>query len=144
MIIDANVLLYAVDADSAFHDAALRWLEEALNGPTRVGLPWPSLLAFQRISTHPRASASPLSPAQAWSYITDWLDADATWVPAPGDRHADILRRLVVDGDLHGNLVTDAHLAALAIEHGLAICSTDSDFARFPEVTWVNPAALRQ
>ena len=143
MIVDANILLYAVDAESTFHDAARAWLEETLNGPTRVGLPWASLLAFQRISTHPRAAASPLSPGEAWSYISDWLGADATWVPAPGGRHAEILHRLIVDGDLRGNLVTDAHLAALAIEHGVGVCSTDSDFARFPELTWVNPAALR-
>lgn len=143
MIVDANVLLYAVDADSTFHQASRGWLEEALNGPARVGLPWASLLAFQRISTHPRASAKPLSPGQAWSYIADWLDTDVTWVPAPGERHAEILRRLIVDGDLRGNLVTDAHLAALAIEHGVGICSTDSDFARFTELTWVNPVAAR-
>jgi toxin-antitoxin system PIN domain toxin len=143
VIVDANVLLYAVAADSKFHDAARDWLEETLNGSTRVGLPWASLLAFQRISTHPRASASPLSPRQAWTYIADWLDADATWIPGPGDRHADILQRLIIDGDLRGNLVTDAHLAALAIEQGVGICSTDSDFARFPQLNWVNPVASR-
>jgi toxin-antitoxin system PIN domain toxin len=141
MIVDANVLLYAVDADSRFHEAARGWLEDALNGPSRVGLPWASLLAFQRISTHPRAALSPLSPRKAWSYITEWLDADSAWVPAPGEKHAQILGRLIADGDLHGNLVTDAHLAALAIEHGVGICSADSDFARFTELTWVNPTA---
>ena len=98
-----------------------------------------SLLAFQRISTHPRASVSPLSPGQAWSFIADWLDADATWVPVPGERHAEIIHDLIAGGDLRGNLVTDAHLAALAIEHGVGVCSTDSDFARFPQITWVNP-----
>ena len=143
MIVDANVLLYAVDADSTFHDAAREWLEAALNGPTRVGLPWASLLAFQRISTHPRASATPLSPGQAWSYIAEWLDTDSAWVPAPGEKHAEILRLLILDGDLRGNLVTDAHLAALAIEHGVGICSADSDFARFAGLTWVNPTAPR-
>lgn len=143
MIVDANVLLYAVDADSTFHEAARDWLQETLNGPTRAGLPWASLLAFQRISTHPRASANPLTPEQAWSYITDWLDADATWIPVPGAKHAEILRRLIVDGDLRGNLVTDTHLAALAIEHGVGVCSMDSDFARFPQLSWVNPAAPR-
>jgi toxin-antitoxin system PIN domain toxin len=143
VIVDASVLLYAVDAEGAFHDAARAWLEETLNGPARVGLPWASLLAFQRISAHPRASASPLSPGQAWSFISDWLGAEATWVPAPGARHAEILHRLIVDGDLRGNLVTDAHLAALAIEHGAGVCSTDSDFARFPELTWVNPVTER-
>jgi len=130
MIVDANVLLYAVDAGSPFHRSAKDWLESSLNEPTRLGLPWASLLAFQRISTHPRAAVSPLSPNQAWSFVADWLDADATWVPVPGERHAD---------DLRGNLVTDAHLAALAIEHGVAVCSADSDFARFRQISWVNP-----
>jgi toxin-antitoxin system PIN domain toxin len=139
MIVDANVLLYAVDISSPFHKPARSWLEASLNEPTRVGLPWASLLAFQRISTHPRASASPLSPGPAWSFVADWLEADATWVPVPGERHAEILRDLIVAGDLRGNLVTDAHLAALAIEHGVGVCSTDSDFARFPQITWVNP-----
>jgi uncharacterized protein len=142
MIVDANVLLYAVDASSSFHAPARDWLESSLNEPSRVGLPWASLLAFQRIATHPRASASPLSPAEAWSFIADWLDADATWVPVPGERHAEIISDLIVAGDLRGNLVTDAHLAALAIENGVEICSTDSDFARFPQVTWVNPIRL--
>jgi uncharacterized protein len=139
MIVDANVLLYAVDASSQFHKAARDWLETSLNEPTRVGLPWASLLAFQRISTHPRASVSPLTPRQAWSFVADWLDADASWVPVPGQRHAEILSDLIVAGDLRGNLVTDAHLAALAIEHGVGVCSADSDFARFPQITWVNP-----
>jgi uncharacterized protein len=143
MIVDANILLYAVDADAAFHEAARNWLEDALNGPARVGLPWATLLAFQRISTHPRAVASPLTPGQAWSCTAAWLDADSTWIPVPGAKHADILRRLVVDGDLRGNLVSDAHLAALAIEHGVGVCSADSDFARFTELTWINPVAPR-
>jgi uncharacterized protein len=139
MIVDANVLLYAVDAGSPFHQPAKAWLETALNEPARVGLPWASLLAFQRISTHPRASLSPLTPSVAWSFVTDWLDADATWVPVPGERHAEIVRDLIVAGDLRGNLVSDAHLAALAIEHGVGVCSADSDFARFPQINWVNP-----
>ena len=139
MIVDANVLLYAVDEQSHFHAVARTWLEEAMNGTERVGFPWVSLTAFQRIITHPRATPSPLTPGDAWSYLTDWLDADPAWVPAPGSRHSDILGRLLVDSDLRGNLVTDAHLAALAIEHGTGICSFDSDFARFPGLRWINP-----
>jgi uncharacterized protein len=142
MIVDANILLYAVDTSSQFHERARDWLENALNEPSRIGLPWVSLLAFQRISTHPRASARPLSPSQAWSFVADWLDAEATWVPVPGERHAEIIRDLIVASDLRGNLVTDAHLAALAIEHGVGVCSTDSDFARFPQINWVNPVLL--
>jgi uncharacterized protein len=142
MIVDANVLLYAVDTNSPFHESARGWLESSLNQPARLGLPWASLLAFQRISTHPRASARPLSPSQAWSFVADWLSADTVWVPTPGERHAEIIRDLIVAGDLRGNLVTDAHLAALAIEYGVGICSADSDFARFPQITWVNPVQL--
>jgi toxin-antitoxin system PIN domain toxin len=141
VIVDANVLLYAVDPSSPFHDRARRWLDTALNGATRVGLPWASLLAFQRVSTNPRAAARPLSVDRAWSFINGWLDAGNSWIPIPGERHAEILGRLLIDGDLRSNLVTDAHLAALAIEYGVGICSADSDFARFPEVRWVNPIA---
>lgn len=98
------------------------------------------MTAFQRIATHPRVSANPMNPRDAWSYVTDWLEADQAWVPHPGERHRKILERLLLDGDLRGNLITDAHLAALAIEHGVGVCSFDSDFARFPEVTRTNPA----
>lgn len=139
MIVDANVLLYAVDNQSPFHGRAHGWLDEAINGVERVGLPWASLMAFQRIATHPRATANPLTCTDAWSYVTDWLDADQVWVPVPGCRHRDILGRLLVDGDLRANLVTDAHLAALAMEHGTSICSFDSDFARFDGLHWMSP-----
>lgn len=140
MIVDANVLLYAVDSASLFHVAASKWLTEALNGPTRVGLPWASLLAFQRIATHPRASAHPLTPVDAWACVTDWLAAPQAWIPEPGLAHAAILEGLIVRGDLRGNLIPDAHLAALAIENGVGICSFDSDFARFDGLAWVRPS----
>jgi hypothetical protein len=139
VIVDANILLYAVDAGSRFHAPCRDWLEEALGGPTRVGLPWITLTAFLRISTHPRAVSDPLTPAEAWDIIADWLAAEPAWIPHPTARHADVLRRLSVDGDLRGNLITDAHLAALAIEYGVGICSADSDFARFREIDWTNP-----
>ncbi|WP_314457419.1 type II toxin-antitoxin system VapC family toxin [uncultured Actinomyces sp.] len=139
MIVDANVLLYAVDSKSHFHATAQTWLDEVMNGVERVGLPWVSLMAFQRIITHPRVTANPLTPADAWSYITDWLDADQAWVPTPGSRHRDTLGQLLIDGDLHGNLVTDAHLAALAIENGTGICSFDSNFTRFNDLRWIDP-----
>lgn len=140
MIVDANVLIYAVDDTSAFHEHALGWLQPALAGVPRVGLPWASLLAFQRVTTHPRVYDRPLSAAAAWEFVTDWLAADPVWIPEPGPRHAEILGQLLIDGDLRGNLVTDGHLAALALEHGVGICSFDSDFALFPDVRWHNPA----
>jgi toxin-antitoxin system PIN domain toxin len=141
MLLDANLLLYAVDRDSRWHHSAAAWLEEVLSGPTRVGFPWPTLLAFLRIATHPRAARSPLTAEAAWAYVADWLASEAAWIPTPTARHAEILQRLVIVHDLRGNLIPDAHLAALAIEHGLPVLSTDSDFARFPEIRWIDPLA---
>lgn len=139
MLVDANLLLFAVDQRSPFHEPARDWLTEQLNGPRRVGLPWPSLLAFVRVSTHPRAAQQPLEPQDAWRYVQDWLASDAAWIPAPTLRHADVLGDLVGRYQLRGNLLPDAHLAALAIEHGLTVVSADTDFARFREARWHNP-----
>lgn len=139
LLVDANVLLYAVDADSPFHQRARAWLETALNGTRRVGLPWQSLTAFVRIVTHPRALREPMTPGEAWLFVEDWLDTPTVWTPQPGRGHREILGRLVRDLDLRANLVSDAVLAALCIEHGLVMVSADSDFARFTEITWVNP-----
>ena len=142
MLVDANILLYAVDAASPWHGRASSWLSEALNGPRRVGLPWLSLAAFVRISTHPRASEHPLAAEVAWSHVTDWLAAGPAWIPGPTERHADVLGGLILRYHLAGNLVPDAEVAALALEHGLTVCSADTDFARFTEVRWENPLAL--
>jgi hypothetical protein len=141
MLVDANVLLYAVDTTSPFHEKSKAWVEAALNGPRRVGIPWSSLTAFLRIVTNPRALAHPLSPSAAWEAVEQWLDVPAVWVPPPGRGHREILGRLVRDLDLRGNLVPDAVLAALCIEHGLTMVSADSDFARFTEIRWHNPVA---
>lgn len=139
MLVDANLLIYAVDERSPHHAASHRWLSEALNGERRVGLPWLSLGAFVRITTNPRASEHPLSPAAAWSFVEDWLDSELTWIPSPTDQHATILGRLIRQYDLRANMITDAQVAALALEHGLVVHSADTDFARFSEITWVNP-----
>lgn len=139
MLVDANILLFAVDQQSRGHPTARQWLESVLNGPRRVGFPWLSLTAFVRISTNPRAYADPLSTERAWSHVTGWLAAEPAWIPAPTERHADVLGQLLVHHQLTGNMVTDAQVAALAIEHGLTVCSADTDFARFTEITWENP-----
>ena len=139
MLVDTNLLLYARNADDPRHAAAREWLTGVLNGPTRVGLPWQSLTGFLRIATNPRAFAKPLTPDAAASQVDAWLAAPAAWVPAPTDRHAEVLGRLIRAHALAGPLIADAHLAALAIEHGVTLCSTDADFARFPEVRWLNP-----
>lgn len=141
MLVDANVLLYARDESSAFHVRARDWLTERLNGATRVAFPWPSLVAFARISTHPRAYAQPLSPGEAWGQIEAWLAAQPAWIPSPTHRHANVLADLARRYDVRGDLTSDAHLAALAIEHGLTVCSADTDFVRFAELRWENPVA---
>lgn len=141
MLLDANLLLYAVDKKARHHELARSWLTEQLNGTHRVGLPWQSLGGFLRIVTNPRAFPNPLHPPDAWQQIDDWLDAPAAWVPLPGPEHGRILGELVVKHELRANLVPDAMLAALALEHGLAIYSADTDFARFaPDgLRWENP-----
>lgn len=139
MLLDANLLLYAVHKGAPQHKRAAEWLTEQLNGPKRVGLPWQSLAAFLRISTHPRAFERPLRPATAWERVTDWLSSPAAWVPQAGAEHARIFGELIVTYEIAGNLIPDAQLAALAIEHGIPICSTDTDFARFRELRWIDP-----
>jgi len=141
MLVDANILLYAVDETSPHHRRARTWLEGALNGDQRVGIPWLSYWAFLRIATNPRALHNPLSAEQAWRHVTAWRGAPAAWVPAPTQGHAAILGKLLESRDIRGPHVSDAVLTALCIEHGLAIVSNDSDFARFPDVEWINPLA---
>jgi len=139
MIVDANILLYAVDADSRYHEQALAWVNSALNGAERVGLPWQTIGAFLRISTHPRLFSAPLTGEQAMAYVDEWLARDVTWVPPATERTVTAYRRIVGAHQVTGNVVTDAQLAALALEHGVPIVTADSDFARFPEVRWINP-----
>ncbi len=141
MLVDANILLYAVDELSPAHDKARAWLQGALNGARRVGLPWQSVTAFLRIGTNPRALAEPMSSAGAWEHVESWLDTPSVWIPQPSFGHREILGRLIRDLDIRANLVPDAALAALCIEHGLTMVSADSDFARFTEIRWVNPVA---
>jgi uncharacterized protein len=141
ILVDTNLLVYAHVESAARHEAAHAWLDEQLNVAPRVGLPWGSLLGFLRITTNPRVFARPVPMAVAWMQVWNWLTADPVWVPQPTDRHATVLRELLALPGVHGNLVPDAHLAALAIEHGLTLCSTDGDFARFPGLRFLNPLA---
>lgn len=141
MLIDVNLFLYATDVRSRFHAPAREWLLAQLNGDHRVGLPWQSLTSFLRLATHPRVSASPLSPTEAWREVSTWLASSVVWIPEPGPGYAAILGDLLLRYEVSGNLVPDAQLAALALEHGLTVYSADADFARFTEVGWVNPLA---
>jgi toxin-antitoxin system PIN domain toxin len=139
ILVDANLLLYAANRAAPEHPVARRWLDGRLNGSARVGLPWPSILAFVRIASNPAIVRRPVAPPAAWRQVRDWLACEAAWIPLPGDRHADVLGPLLAPPFVTSRLVPDAHLAALAIEHGLTLCSTDGDFAKFPGLKWENP-----
>jgi toxin-antitoxin system PIN domain toxin len=139
ILVDANVLLYAYDASSKRHEAARRWWEERLSRPEPVWLAWSTVVAFVRIGTHVRAFEHPLTVEEACTAVDAWLERPMVGVLEPGPRHWDVLRRLLVDAQATGNLVTDAHLAAMAVEHGLVLMSTDRDFARFPGLAWQDP-----
>jgi len=142
ILVDSNLLVYAHGSSLPQHAGAKAWLDAQLNGETPVGLPWPSLLAFLRLVTNPRVFGKPEPLAEARRRVTDWLDRPVVWIPQPTERHREILENMLVRGGVQGNLVPDAHLAALAIEHGLVLCSTDRDFTRFPDLRWRNPLQI--
>lgn len=139
ILVDANLLIYASDQGSDFHQDAKAWLDGQLMDSARVGLPWPSLLAFLRITTNPRIFERPASMRDAWQQVTAWLGHRSVWIPQAAERHSEVLGRFLLLPGIRGKLVPDAHLAALAIEHGLILSSTDGDFARFPGLRWHNP-----
>lgn len=138
-VVDANVLLQAVNAQAPDHMAAKRWLDGALSGGSAVGFPWVVLLAFISISTRAGIFPSPLTVEEALAVLDGWLAAPAAHVVAPTARHASVLGDLLRQVGTAGNLTTDAHLAALAIEHRAQVVTFDADFARFPGVKWEWP-----
>jgi uncharacterized protein len=142
ILIDANLLLYASDTASVHHEAARRWLETTLSQPEPVGLAWVALLAFLRVGTNPRVRADALSLAEATAIVADWLERPMVVLVNPGERHWEILRDLMTKGQAHGLLIMDAHLAALAIEHGASLATSDRDFTRFPGLRILNPLNL--
>jgi toxin-antitoxin system PIN domain toxin len=142
ILVDANLLVYAHVASFGQHAAARDWLDGKLNGAAPVGLPWESLLAFLRLVTNPRVFEQPEPVAAAWDQVRDWLDCPNVWIPLPTESHRTVLGELLSATGAHANLAPDAHLAALSIEHGLVLCSTDGDFARFPGLRWENPLAV--
>lgn len=141
ILLDANLLLYATISDFEQHEAARLWLDEQLNAPIRVGLPWSSLLAFLRISTNPRVFPMPLTMSESWRRVAAWLELDNVWIPEPTQRHQDLLEACLTGTGASSKFVSDAHLASIALGHGLTLCSTDGDFARFQALRWENPLA---
>lgn len=141
ILVDANLLLYAYNPRAAEHEGSKRWLEASLSGQPLVRFAWLSLWAFLRISTNPRVFERPLTMAEAESAVAAWLAQPVAGILEPGERHWDILRALARHGQTSGPLIMDAALAAIAIEHGATLCTTDRDFARFDGLKCENPLA---
>ena len=139
IVIDANLLIYAVNEDAPLNREARTWLEKVVSGSETVGLSWSVLLAFLRLTTRAGLFRHPLSPDGAFDVISTWLTQPSVTIVHPGPNHLRALRGLVAEFGTAGNLTSDAHLAALAIEHGAELCSSDSDFSRFPGLKWRNP-----
>lgn len=138
-LVDLNILLYGINADSPHHHAAKAWIEDTIGGAETVALPWIVILGFLRLATSRHIFAKPLAPDDAVAVVDGWLSRSNVVALYPGPDHWRILTSLVSAAGTAGNLTTDAHLAALAIEHSCELCSTDADFGRFPQLDWINP-----
>ena len=136
---DLNLLIYVVDEEASQHEPAFTWWNSLLSGSETVGLAWAVLLGFLRLTTSPRVVRTPMTADEALDYVDRWLDQEVTAVVEPTSRHSMVLRDLLGTTGTAGNLVADAHLAALAIEHGAEVCSADTDFGRFRALRWTNP-----
>ncbi|MDQ3312883.1 MAG: PIN domain-containing protein [Actinomycetota bacterium] len=139
ILVDANLLVWAHHRQFLHHERARQWLSDTMASTALVGLPWPSILAFVRVSTHHRALERPLDESTARAVVDGWLAQPAVRVPVPTERHAALFGDLLVRGRAAGNHSTDAHLAALALEWGLVLVSADRDFARYPGLRWHDP-----
>lgn len=139
ILVDANLLIYAVNQDLPQHQAARAWWESVLSDGISVGIPWVAILAFVRICTNGRVFSNPLPTEAALGYVSEWLEIPTVKAVAPGRNHWPILRNLLVQSGTVGNLTTDAHIAALALEQGYTVCSADNDFKRFSGLRCVNP-----
>jgi uncharacterized protein len=139
ILIDANLLIYAYNPQSEHHEEAKRWLEETFSKTEQVRLAWQTILAFLRIVTNVHVFEKPFTPKEAREIVSEWLHQTSVEVLEPGERHWEVLGELIEGAQVRGPLVTDAHLAALAIEHGMTLYSHDSDFLRFPGLKLQNP-----
>lgn len=142
ILVDANILLYAEDKKSPFHDKARIWWDAQLSGDYPVCLTWMVILAFLRLSTNRKVFETPLTSEQATKRVQSWMAQPCVRIVDPTSKHWEILQKLIVEGQAVANLISDAHLAALAIEHGCTLYSTDTDFSRFPSLKWKNPLVV--
>lgn len=139
ILVDANLLIYAIDEDSPHHKAARKWAEGVLSGSTTVCFSWAVILAFLKLTTRPGILRRPMTPEAALEFVDEWLALPTVEVVVPGERHWEVFRNLLEASGTAGNLTSDAHLAALAIERGATVYSADNDFARFPGLRHINP-----
>lgn len=139
IVVDANLLIYSYDVSSSDHKKSIVWLEGIFSGTEAVGLPWPCVCAFVRVVTNRRLGGMRVSLEAALGAVEEWLQSPNVQILVPGDRHWSVFRRMVVEGQAPGALVSDAEIAALAIEYGGVLHTADRDFARFPGLRWVNP-----
>jgi toxin-antitoxin system PIN domain toxin len=141
ILVDANVLLYAYHPRAPQHEPCRSWLQDALGGDQPVALSWLGVLAFLRLSTSPRVFDAPLTMAEATAAVSSWLSRPQVIMVGPADRHWEVLQDVILDAQVAGAMVTDAALAALALEHGCAVCTTDRDFRRFKGLRLIDPTA---
>ena len=139
IVVDANLLLYAYDPGSPHHKKARKWIEDAFSGGEIVGIPWQTVGAFLRITTNSKLPGQRVTLERAIEVVEMWLEQPNVQFLAPGERHWTLLRQMMIEGQVRGPLLTDAQLAAIAVEYGGVLHTTDRDFARFPGLRWVNP-----
>ena len=139
ILVDSNLLVYATIAASPHHTSAKAWLDDQFECGARIGLPWQSLAGYVRVVTHPRITNPPRPVQDAWAQVEEWLDHPRVWIPEPTGSHRSVFGRLLQQTAAHAGIANDADLAALAVEHGLIVCSADTDFAKFPGLHWRNP-----
>lgn len=141
IVLDANLLLYAYDTEASHHAKARVWLETTLSASGPVGLPWQTISVFLRIMTNPRLPGDRFTVVEAVQVVDRWLEQPNVRLLAPGDDHWTLFRRMIIEGQAPGTLISDASLAALTTEYGGVLHTTDRDFARFPGLRWINPLA---
>jgi toxin-antitoxin system PIN domain toxin len=142
ILVDANIILYAEDSLSEHHEVVRVWWDEQLSGADPVAMCWPVLSAFLRIGTNARLHRRPLTMKEAVARVHSWLGQPCVRMVHPTDQHWTLFQQMLRVGNATGNLVSDAHLAALAVEHNSTLVSTDSDFSRFRGLKWLNPIAV--
>ena len=139
IVLDVNLLLYASDSRAVSHDAARLWLQSVMSGPELIGLPWQTIHAFVRVSTNARITGVQIPMRRSIARVQQWMDLQHVRVLSPSENHWSLLQRMLIDGQVRGPMTTDAQLAALTIEYGGVLHTTDRDFARFPGLRWRNP-----